>query len=318
MFGSDILDIIIGMVFVFLLMSLICSSVNEFIESVFKNRARDLERGIGQLIGDPDNSSGFIDLIYNHGMVNSLFKGSYPPDSKGDLPSYIPAQNFAMTVVDIIQNPPPGIVIPPNVQTAVNTFIAKAPGDAAQLQANLEDWFNTGMDRVSGWYKRRTQWIILGLGLAIAIGLNADTVKIAQSLANDSSLRKGLVAAAQARAGQPLTDPNAATATQVQIKQYTDQLNSIGLPFGWREADLPPVPFPAAVAGQSWFEHTLLTAEALATLIVLLLYTHLFGWLITAAAISMGAPFWFDLLGKVISVRSTLKPDAGKPDADNT
>ena len=139
-------------------------------------------------------------------------------------------------------NPPPGIVIPPNVQTAVNTFIAKAPGDAAQLQANLEDWFNTGMDRVSGWYKRRTQWIILGLGLAIAIGLNADTVKIAQSLANDSSLRKGLVAAAQARAGQPLTDPNAATATQVQIKQYTDQLNSIGLPFGWREADLPPVP----------------------------------------------------------------------------
>ena len=32
MFGSSILDIAIGLVFVFLLLSLICSALNEFIE----------------------------------------------------------------------------------------------------------------------------------------------------------------------------------------------------------------------------------------------------------------------------------------------
>src|SRR4029077_6545076 len=32
------------------------------------------------------------------------------------------------------------------------------------------------------------------------------------------------------------------------------------------------------------------------------------GWLITIAAISMGAPFWFNLLNKVASLRSTGDP----------
>jgi hypothetical protein len=32
------------------------------------------------------------------------------------------------------------------------------------------------------------------------------------------------------------------------------------------------------------------------------------GWLITALAVSLGAPFWFDMLNKFIVVRSTVKP----------
>ena len=30
---------------------------------------------------------------------------------------------------------------------------------------------------------------------------------------------------------------------------------------------------------------------------------HLFGWLFTAAAVSLGAPFWFDLLSRVAKLR---------------
>jgi hypothetical protein len=32
------------------------------------------------------------------------------------------------------------------------------------------------------------------------------------------------------------------------------------------------------------------------------------GWLLTGMAISLGAPFWFDLLNKFMVVRSTIKP----------
>ena len=35
---------------------------------------------------------------------------------------------------------------------------------------------------------------------------------------------------------------------------------------------------------------------------------HWIGWLITALAVSLGAPFWFDVLNKIIVIRSTVKP----------
>ena len=49
MFGSQILDVAIGMIFVFLLLSLMCSALNEVIEAKLKNRATNLETGNSQL-----------------------------------------------------------------------------------------------------------------------------------------------------------------------------------------------------------------------------------------------------------------------------
>lgn len=320
MFGSDILDIVVGMIFVFLLLSLICSALSEFIETLFKNRAKDLERGISELIGDPKKTSGVLAAIYNHGMVNSLFKGCYPPENAGDLPSYIPAASFALAVIDLAKNPDTLAILPPNLKKAVETFEAKAGGDAAKFQASLETWFNSSMDRVSGWYKRRAQLIIATLGLLVAIALNASTITIARTLSNDSALRKGLVAAAQARASQspaattpaanvPTTPATAGTATtqaggtatpatansKEEIQQDISNLSGLGLPIGWHEADAAQLFSPKP--GTKWW------------LVLMVWLQRVFGWLLTAVAISMGAPFWFDLLSKVITVRSTLKPD---------
>ncbi len=319
MFGSDVLDIVIGMVFIFLLLSLICSALNEFIETLVKNRARDLERGIRELIGDPKDTTNFVDEIYNHGLVNSLFKGKYSPTRKSNLPSYIPSANFAMAVIDLIENPPTaGIKLPDNVKTAYDIFKRQAAGDAAKLQASLEDWYDTGMDRVSGWYKRRAQWILVILGFAVAVAVNADAILIAQTLSNDATLRKGLVAMAQAKANQPpssvpaVTQPATqpangaggtslpATATSPslgsnvdQIQQYVGQLNQIGVPFGWHPS--------AAAQREGLVKHAFRVAPHEVK-------RHGIGWLLTALAISMGAPFWFDLLDKIISVRTALKP----------
>jgi len=42
--------------------------------------------------------------------------------------------------------------------------------------------------------------------------------------------------------------------------------------------------------------------------VILFAVCSFFGWLITACAVSLGAPLWFDMLNKVIVVRSTIKP----------
>lgn len=315
MFGSTILDIVIGMVFVFLLLSLVCSALNEALEGLLKNRAKDLERGIRDLFGNPATAGRFLDEFYNHGLINSLFQGAYPPKSKRDLPSYIPAPAFALAVMDMVKNPPaPDFTLPPNVQAAVTVLQRQAGGDEAKLQAGLEEWFNHRMDRVTGWYKRRVQWIVAALALIVSVGLNADAIQIARTIANSGSVRQGLVAAAQAQASQSVSAAAAATGTapagaagQTAIKQIQDDvaaLGAIGLGIGWQPWDLTAARKAADKAPtQARFERIAFFAGSLA-------YTHLEGWLLTAIAISLGAPFWFDLLNKIVGLRSTLKPEA--------
>ena len=288
MFGSDILDIAIGIVFIFLLLSLLCSAVNEFIESIFKNRAKNLERGISELLGDPDHQTGFLKALYDHGLVNSLFKGNYETAKrKGNLPSYIPARNFALAVLDIVQNPPAGVTLPPNLASFVTMLKGSAQVSAAKLEASFATWYDSSMDQVSGWYKRRTQLILFIVGLVVAIAVNADTVYIVKALSNDASLRKGLVASAQARASKPIAD---AAVTEAKIKEDLASINGLGLPIGWegKAEDYKP----------TWVFSDYLYAVS----------RHAFGWFLTSMAISMGAPFWFDLLNRFIVVRSTVKP----------
>src|SRR5207244_326071 len=68
------------------------------------------------------------------------------------------------------------------VQRALLAAVDAAQGDLNRAQANIEAWYNSSMDRISGWYKRSTQWILLGIGLALAMGMNINTITIADYL----------------------------------------------------------------------------------------------------------------------------------------
>jgi hypothetical protein len=279
MFGSNILDIAIGMVFLFLLLSLICSAANEVIQSLLKSRAANLEKGIRELVGFSGNRDAFLKEFYGHGLINSLFQGAYSEKSK-TLPSYIPAGNFALALLSIKTKwAAARTELPANVASALEALETQAAGDAKKLQDNVEAWYNSAMDRVSGWYKRRTQYALVGVGFVLAILVNADCIRIAQTLANDSSIRQSLVAFAEASAKQQPA-PGAAQPADV-IKSNLAELNALGLPIGLHKTDLDPP----------------------------MVLRHLPGWLLTALAVSLGAPFWFDLLNKFMVVRSTVKPD---------
>src|SRR6267154_6707648 len=110
MFNSGIIDVAIGMVFVYLLLSLIASAVGEVIELWLTNRATDLERGIRELLlpGGAANASDFIQQLYNHPLINGLFPGKYEDSGinkarsffmRTKLPSYIPSRNFALALM---------------------------------------------------------------------------------------------------------------------------------------------------------------------------------------------------------------------------
>lgn len=113
MFNSTILDVAIGMIFIYLLLSLMCTAASEIIELMLKKRAIDLERGIRELLV-PGSNSGTKDVVqelYKHPLINGLFGGRYEESgianrvrwvTRTALPSYIPARNFSLALMDLI------------------------------------------------------------------------------------------------------------------------------------------------------------------------------------------------------------------------
>jgi hypothetical protein len=238
--------------------------------------------------------------------------GAVPPafDVKLDAPPPSPpsAPTGALADLRTAVGANPLLVAAPQAQQALITLIDAAGDDAAKARQNIEEWFNTSMDRVSGWYKRRAQISILVIGLFVVIVLNADTVDIFKALNSDKSLRETTVAAA-IKANEQNSTSSASFANcptpacdkdknspECKVEQNRCQLQQIGMPIGWNSGDDPRRQF------RGWVD------------VVPQAQNHFIGWLLTALAISLGAPFWFDMLNKLIVVRSTVKPKEKSPD----
>ena len=174
------------------------------------------------------------------------------PDFKRKLPSYLPTHSFALALMDQVtqgnlkdpssQGSAPAAAAPiqqmrmmaegiqnQQVRTAVIHAIDTAEGDLDAARANLEHWFDSAMDRVSGWYKRRSQRIIFALGLLTALALNVNTITIAQSLSTSATLRQAVTAAAAQREQQCIAAENCADSSLTGAVAELDWTN---LPVG--------------------------------------------------------------------------------------
>lgn len=203
-------------------------------------------------------------------------------------------------------------VIPPQLQKSLATLSSRAEAqiraagqttgaELQQLQAELEAWFNRGMDRASGVYRRNVKGVGLLIGLAIAFTVNADTFYMFQRLSNDQAIRTSIVQAAEQldiRGIDSAEELAAETGIDNLSEQMEDDLRSVGDAVKKSLADYPlPI-------GRT---QNVLAAQQLAqeSWPIPVIPQRLVGWAITALALSMGASFWFDLLRKVMSVRSS-------------
>ena len=289
MSSLSLLDVAIAMVFFFLLLSLVCSAANEIFAALLQTRARFLERGIKRLLITDD----FAGKLYNHALIQSLsdevdpwFKKLHKP-----LPSYIPSRTFALAMMDLMNKSAEGVV-PAQVRDAVDAQLGDAERDAAHVRQSLEDWYNNAMDRVSGGYKRRTQYVLFTLGIVAAIAVNADSVAVIERLATSKTLAAAVSEAADQYSKKSSGD-SAANAQQV-LETTLGTLDKLGLPIGWTGPGSDNTPF--------------LNNEGALSMAERLLKVHWIGWLITGLAVSFGAPFWFDVLNRFMTVRSTIKP----------
>ena len=285
MFGSYVLEVAIGLVLVYMLVSLLCSTINEQVIARFFNlRANTLEAGIKNMLAGIGTSGGALDTlveqVYKNPRIKALSQNAASDNPRK--PSYIPADTFALALIDVVQayKNTPGAANSP-LPDALTLLLDKANLDPAKELANIEKWYNDTMDRVSGWYKRRVQLIIFALGLLIVVGLNIDTISIITTISNDTVLRSALVASAQGSASSP-SNPS--------LPVLQKGFEQIQLVVGWSPSSLP--------------------ADFWAWVLKIV------GLLATTFAVSLGAPFWFDLLNKFMGFRSSgpqPQSNAGPP-----
>ena len=309
-----IIDVAIGLIFVYLLLSILCSAISEIIEVFLKKRSKNLERCMKKLLLQ---DSDLVESIYNHPLIDGLFRGKYKADDKErrkglKLPSYIPSRNFALALMSIA-----GItgglvesskkIRNQKAKEIVEDLAVAVENDIKKLQENIEAWYDSAMERVSGWYKRRAQWILLIIGYVVAISMNVCTITIADRLSDDGALREVLVTRAIKLSEQSVGIEPATGESDEQPENVTPEasggesgeqptpskkfaeakgeIEELGLPIGWSES--------APKDKTDWLIHCI-------------------GWSLTAFAVTLGAPFWFDLLSRFINIRSTVKSKESK------
>ncbi len=331
------IDVVIGLVTIFFLASMLASSVLEIIARMFAVRGKMMHEGLSRLV--PDRWV-YLRLI-NHPMVSSLFRVR---PGEGNPPSYLPARNFSIALIDTLfshqevsqqksKAESPKLAKNGEFEQSnkdlkgLNQAIAKAKDDDLSIghalkividaapdmetaAKEIENWYDSGMQRVSGWYKGYAQKRLFWIGLVTAILFNIDTLQITDYLTQSSTLRDSVVA----RAETVVEHGNAALPSESAVDPYTElaQLYQQGLPVGYaclsvfRESDSQNVSLSQDESSRicacwesmknAWNENFLL---------------KILGWLITAVAVSFGAPFWFDSMKKLVNLRNA----GGKPGA---
>jgi hypothetical protein len=280
---GNVLNVAIGLIFTFLILGLLGTTVHEAAASLCRSRGKLLRSGLRRLLSNGESHGPLFRKVFDHSLVQSL-------SSRG-LPAYVPANSFALALFDSLSEGGHGSrfaqiergvhALPEGpAKQSLRVFIVAAGGDLEALRSSVEAWFNDAMNRLSGIYKRRSQAIHLLFGLAIALGFNVDSIHIAQVLWQNPGRQQVIVSMAQsyATANQslPANSP----------ERLMQQLAQLPIPMGWDGFSRPAAPL-------QW------------------LYP-IFGWLVTGFSVSLGAPFWFDLLQKVmnINVRATgPRPD---------
>lgn len=187
--------------------------------------------------------------------------------------------------------------LPSGIGEVLHSALTTANGDIVKVRDGVAEWFDTVMDRLSGQYKRQARWMSLAVGIVIAVGLNVDSIAVGNSVWRDETMREQLAASAENFLKErPVASPtqvstqddvasrdSVSSALHCHLQEFTTQVERLRpLPIGWSQSNLALDPSTSA---PNWWA------------------MKLAGLLWTGLALSLGAPFWFDVLDKFMNIR---------------
>lgn len=314
---SAAIDTGIGLAFLYLLLALIVTTLQELAATWLRFRARDLYAALADMLASR-NAHGSVEhaqllqQFYEHPLIKNLCQRK-ALSNLHHLPSYIPSRTFALALLDVLQKQVPvsdatqvrpllsdlektvgEIPIPALKESLLliirnaDLFADRVDSKANAIVSSIETWFNDRMARLSGWYKRRAQIVSLVLAGALAFATNADTLHVAKSLWANASLRESIVARAQAFVAQP----PAALASPISDDKAAERADPTA---DAKKLQNELAHDAAALQGSGLPLGWQIPPDRWSIL----------GWLLTTLAVSLGAGFWFDVLSKALQLRGT-------------
>jgi len=293
------LNIVIGLVFVLLLFSLLASTVMEVIAAILSLRAKNLRYTLENMLGEK------MDDFVRHPLFRQLsFATSHRRArlSPYNLPGHVSKETFVTIIQDILESGNKDALMAQiqgmeegEPKRMLQFILRQSGGDPAAFKAHAERWFDEVMDRASDWYKRNLKWWLFAVGLVLAAIFNADTIQMYKNISSNATVQAFLVDMATDYEAKTdtVTGPNLNLSIEESIARMDSSLQKI-------ESIRSPL-------GLGWNE-----VESNTTLPWWLV--KLAGLLLTGIAVTFGAPFWFDLLRKMLALRGgTEKPQEPPP-----
>lgn len=334
MLGLEIWGTVVGILFIYLLLSLLGTIINEWVMMLLNARGNNLRIALETMLcdGKKENKALFYAFINN-----PRFKKLKMWSKGSTMPSYVSSEMFVKILLDELSN---GFsykedsihieqkimgLFPEESETRrlLLSIVQECGNNLEDLETELRTWYDDVMDRASGWYKRKVKYMLLVIGMGISIIFNADTFSIVKTLSRNPEARQKVVDQAEAYlAKEALTrmemspQPNSvgkdtlilSPETQKALQEdetYRHKVDS--LYSETRTLINDDIAGVSASLGMGWNKNTI-------NLLFNPWYNFLLsilGWFITAFAISLGAPFWFDILMKVTNIRSSGKQITG-------
>lgn len=296
MLTSQVLETGIGIAFLLVVLSTAASALLDLARRLLNSRSKDLEAALKSFFapdsGNPDggtlgqslrhlfqtvrapNLVGAASDSWDAFRQTSVYQGAVA--ARGQVrPAYLSAKSFAEAVEEQVRD---GGLLTGPLQKRVQALQASVEEDTLAIRAGLERWFDETMAGLSSRYSKRSAVWLFVIGFVFAVVINASVPHVAHELWHNSATRSAVVAASEGL-GQPTTATEGLTPAETinQIATATDEMSQLGIPIGWREGD---------PGDAGWW------------------LSHIFGWILTAVLISLGAAFWFDLLGRLTAMRS--------------
>lgn len=278
--GLPSLDVFFALITVYIVLALTVSAFTEVITRLVGLRSIGLKAGIRSILQDPNLKALAVETkkFWDSGIIKSVTNGDSSPNS-------LDAMTFATATLSTIGSNIPrdaskakavieDAPLNAHLKEVLDGLAERAISRGTSLHDELAQHFDATMEKVARWYRHWTHGIALLLAVAITLSLNANSLDLLHQLTAHPEARLEL-----ARLQSTLSADNTANALKnANAAEAIITKDTLGGSVAWPK---------------EWSER----------------FRLVLGLLITTLAVSLGAPFWFDVLGRI----NPKNADAARP-----
>ncbi len=285
---SQALDVAVGLIVVYYLLGSMVSIVTQWINEALETRGKALEQYLIKIVGDKKIGE-FIKMPQLQALrpiryknFLSVFGSITEPKKMEKVPVATLVDAFfdisGLTVkkeMDLLQLAELIDKLPDSEgKKAFISWINQGVTTIADLRTRTTAYFTGMLEQAAETFRARARSFVIILSIGVTVLFGTDTIQLAKTLWASADLRA--IAAAQADAVVAREGANA------DLSNIIDDLSAMSIEIGWWQTQQ----FPQNGAVGDW---------------ALFIFLKIAGLAITAAAVSQGASFWYDLLKKIAS-----------------